>query len=322
MSNQISEEETLAFLIDHDNYLIFTHNSADADTIGSAIALTVALRRRGKQAYAFNREGVPARLQFLHPEECFVDTLPDDLSAYTLTSVDVASPKMLSDGDETLRFALSIDHHEINGLSCDRLYLHSDYPAAGEAIYGLIRKMGVGMDKRIAEALYCAISSDSGGFRYSSTRPETMYAAAEMMKTGIDFARLNRLLFENKTPVQIAVEKLGYEKLEFHFGGKFVLVAVTEEELNAIGATDTDTEVLHQIPRMISGAYVSAVIKPKGTIMKCSMRSNEEINVAEIAKQFSGGGHFHAAGFSKEGASVEEFRALVLDAVRKALEQS
>lgn len=320
MSNRINESEAIAFLKGHDNFLIFTHNSPDADTIGSAIALVASLRALGKTAVAFNREGVPERLAFLEAKEYFRAELPCDLSPFTLVSVDVASPKMLSDGDETLTFALSIDHHEINSISCDNLYLHADYPAAGEIVYELIKGLGVGIDQTVAGALYAAISSDSGGFRYDSTRPETMYAAAELMRAGIDFAKINRLLFDSKSPAQIAVEKLAYEKLEFHFGGKFVLVAVTQEDLDRIGAEDSDTEVLNQIPRTVAGALVSAVIKPKGTLMKCSMRSNEMISVAEIAAQFSGGGHYHAAGFSKEGATVEEFRRLVIDAVGKKLE--
>lgn len=320
MSNRINKSETVAFLEEHDNYLIFTHNSPDADTVGSAIALVSALRQKGKTAIAFNREGIPARLAFMEPQAFFRAELPEELSPFTLVSVDVASPKMLSDGDETLCFALSIDHHEINSISCEKLYVRADYPAAGEIVYELVSEMGVLFDRTIAGALYAAISSDSGGFRFDSTRPETMLAAAELMKTGIDFARINRMLFDSKTPAQIAIEKLAYEKLEYHFGGKFVLVAVTQEELDAIHAVDSDTEVLNQIPRMVAGALVSAVIKPKGNIMKCSLRSNEMISVAEIAAQFSGGGHYHAAGFSKEGATVEEFRALVLDVVGKKLE--
>ena len=319
MSNRINESEAVAFLSEHDNFLIFTHNSPDADTVGSAIALVASLRKKGKTAIAFNREGIPARLAFLEPQAFFLAKLPADLSPYTLVSVDVASPKMLSDGDETLCFALSIDHHEINSIGCELLYLHDDYPAAGEIVYELIKAMGGTFDKEIAVALYAAISSDSGGFRYDSTRPATLRAAAELMDTGIDFARINRLLFDSKSQTQIAVEKLAYEKLEYFFGGKFALVAVTEEELSAIGATDSDTEVLNQIPRMVKGVEISAVIKPKGKIMKCSLRSNEMISVSEIAAEFQGGGHYHAAGFSKEGATVEEFKEMLLTAVGKRL---
>lgn len=318
MSIRIPESEAVRFLKEHDNFLIFTHNSPDADTIGSAIALVIALRSMGKTASAFNREGVPERLSFLHPEAYFVKELPET-DCCTLLSVDVASPKMLSLPESAFTFALSIDHHEVNTIGCERLYLCDSYPAAGEIVYELLHALGIAITAETALPLYAAISSDSGGFRYQATRPETMRAAAELIATGIDFARINRLLFENKTPSQIAVEKLGYEKLELHFGGRFALVAVTDEELAKANATEGDTECLNQIPRQIAGVELSAVIKPKGEFIKCSLRSNEEINVAALAQTWNGGGHFHAAGFSVKNSTAEDVKAMLLREAERVL---
>lgn len=318
MSMRIHESEAAAFFTERDNFFIFTHNSPDADTVGSAIALVIALRGMGKRAAAFNREGVPERLAFLHPERYFVTELPDSGEA-TLVSVDVASPKMLSMPEAAYTFALSIDHHEVNTIGCERLYLQDRYVAAGEIIYELLHAMGVAITAETALPLYAAISSDSGGFRYQATRPETMRAAAELIATGIDFARINRLLFENKSQTQIAVERLGYEKLTLHFGGRFALVTVTDGELKNVNAADGDTEVLNQIPRQIAGVQASAVIKPKGEWIKCSLRSNEDINVAALAKAWNGGGHYHAAGFSMKNVTAEQVEKLLLGEIEGLL---
>ena len=319
MNKRVNEGEAIAFLGTHDNYIIFTHNSPDGDTVGSAIALVIALRHMGKTAWAYSREGVPERLSFLCPETYFVSSLPEKLTGYTLVSVDVASPKMLSFPEAEYIFDLSIDHHQVNTVYCERLYLCDNYIAAGEIVYELVGKMGTPMTAELALPLYTAISSDSGGFRYQATRPETMYAAGKLMATGIDFARINRLLFENKTPTQITMEALAYQKLEYFFGGRFALVTVTEEEMNAIGASDGDTEVLNQIPRQVSGVQASAVIKPKGEWIKCSLRSNEDIDVAALAKVWNGGGHYHAAGFSMKNATVEQVKNLLLGEVEGLL---
>lgn len=318
MSKRINEAEAVAFLREQDRFLIFTHNSPDADTVGSAVALVLCLRRLGKKAYAFNCEGIPGRLAFLCPSGIFLNELPC-IADRTLISVDVAASSMLSGGCEALTFALSIDHHESNSVACERLYLQERYPAAGEIVYELIRALGVGIDEIMAIALYAAISSDSGGFRFSYTRPDTMRAAAELMETGIDFARINRLLFESRTPSQIAVEKLGYEKLELHFGGRFAMIAVTADELSAANANEADTECLNQLPRQIAGVELSAVVKPKRDTVKVSLRSNEEINVSELAASFGGGGHFHAAGFSCSDCTVGEVRERLLRAVKDVL---
>lgn len=322
MSIRINTSEAAAFLRERDRFLVFTHNSPDADTIGSACALVRALRRLGKQADAFNREGVPARLAFLQPETVFLPELPA-LEGRTLVSVDVASPRMLSEPEASFPFALSIDHHEISTLPSERTYLEDQFPAAGEMIFVLLKELGVPFDTEIATALYAAISSDSGGFRFSSTRPDTMRHAAELMETGIDFARINRLLFETKQPAEVAVERLGYERLELHFGGRFALVAVTKEDLSATGASDQDCEALKHLPRQIAGVQASAVIRQKetpiGVEIRCSLRSNEEINVAALASEFGGGGHFHASGFSVYGGTVEEVKQALLEKIERIL---
>lgn len=323
MGRKINEAEAVAFLKEHDRFLIFTHNSPDADTVGSAAALVLCLRRLGKHAYAFNREGIPSHLAFLCPPDVFLNGLPDKdgctLVSDTLVSVDVASPSVLASEDGELTFALSIDHHESNSVCCDLLYLQDRYPAAGEIVYELIRALGVEPDQTMAVALYAAISSDSGGFRFSSTRPATMRVAAKLMETGIDFARINRLLFESRTPSQIAAERLGYEKLEMHFGGRFAMIAVTADELAKANAQETDTECLNQLPRQIAGVALSAVIKPKNGTVKVSLRSNEDINVSELAAKFGGGGHFHAAGFACPDCTVEAVRERLLCAVEAVL---
>lgn len=318
MSIQIPVSEAAAFFRERDRFLIFTHNSPDADTVGSACALVHALRKLGKQADAFNREGVPARLAFLQPENVFLPELPA-LEGRTLVSVDVASPRMLSEPEASFCFALSIDHHEISTLPAERTYLEDQFPAAGEMIFLLLKELGVSFDTEIATALYASISSDSGGFRYASTRPDTMRHVAELMETGIDFARINRLLFETKQPAEVAIERLGYERLELHFGGRFALVAVTKEDLSATGASDQDCEALKHLPRQIAGVQASAVIRPNGTEIKCSLRSNEEINVAALAAEFGGGGHFHASGFSVYGGTVEEVKQALLTKIEEFL---
>lgn len=64
---------------------------------------------------------------------------------------------------------------------------------------------------------------------------------------------------------------------------------------------------------------LSAVIKPKGEFIKCSLRSNEEINVAALAQKWNGGGHFHAAGFSVKNSTAEEVKAVLLREIGKVL---
>lgn len=314
-------KKAAAFFKKRNNFLIVSHASPDADTIGSAAALVKGLRSLGKKADAICDEAIPKKLAFLDAECCFVETEPAGTETYI--SVDTASASMLGGlaGKYTVErvFDLSIDHHMVNSIPCERRLLHIDYSSCGEIIFELLIEMGVKMTKSIATSLYGAMSSDSGGFRFSSTRGETMRYAAVLMETGIDFAKINRLLFETKTPSQIALERFAYNSIELFLGGRLAIIAFKKDDLSTVNAEESDIDSINQIPRQISGVEVSAIIRPKGDKVKVSLRSNDYFNVAAFASElFGGGGHHHAAGCSFEG-DVDEVKRIIVEALEGKL---
>lgn len=316
----ISEQEAVRFFAERDRFFIYTHQLPDGDTLGSGTALTLGLRKLGKTAYAFNRSGVPAKLAFLCGEDVFWPSdkaLPD---GFVPVSVDIASSKMLAEEDQQT-FALSIDHHAVCTVPCEKLYLKADYPAAGEIVYELLCVLGVPpTDIPSAKALYAAISSDSGGFRYEATRPSTLRAAANLLETGIDFADISRRLFEQKTPERVALEACAYSRLERFYGGAFAWIWLTKEDFESARATDTDGDGLNDIPRQLAGVEISAVIRPRGNGYSCSFRSNGKVDVATLAQSLGGGGHLRASGFTLDPSTLDEMKKTVLEAVGTVLE--
>lgn len=311
----ISINKAAAFLKGCDGYLIYTHASPDGDTVGSAVALALILRKMGKKANIFSVDGIPNKLSFMPTDGLFIENEPDDLTAYTLVSVDVAGPRMLGSAKNNT-FSLSIDHHKVNTIDCEKLLVMSDRIACGEIIFLLMDELKIDIDADIASSLYGAISSDSGGFRYDSTKPETHVMAARCLETGIDFAEINRMLFECKTKSQVNLIKAAYNNLELIRDGKFALVAICPEEVAKCGATEMDFDCINSIPREIGGVLASAVIRQKADGVKVSMRSNVNIDVAELAKSFGGGGHYHAAGFTYSGSFDE-----AVEIVRKSFSE-
>ncbi|MBO4366387.1 MAG: DHH family phosphoesterase [Clostridia bacterium] len=322
-AHPISEEEAVRFFLERDRFFVYTHQSPDGDTLGSAAALVLGLRQLGKTAYAWNRDGVPDKLSFLNAGDPFWPNgkpLPD---GFVPVSVDVASQKMLAEEDRQT-FALSIDHHTVCTVMCERLYRKETYPAAGEIVYELLNALHVriGSEERdIAAALYAAISSDSGGFRYESTRPSTLRMAAALLETGIDCAQINRKLFECKPLSRVRLEGIAYTKVERFEDGKFAWVCLTKADFEAADATDEDADGLNDIPRQLAGVEISAVLRPKGNGYKCSFRSNGKADVAALALSLGGGGHKRASSFSRDPFTLAEMKALVLDAVRKCLRE-
>ncbi|MBQ3231147.1 MAG: DHH family phosphoesterase [Clostridia bacterium] len=294
---EISVKQAAAFLLGCDGYLIYTHASPDGDTVGSATALAKALRALGKRAFVFSVDGVPEKLSFMYDPALFIENEPESLDAFVPISVDVAGPKTLGKA-KNKRFELSIDHHKTNDIDTKRLLVMSERIACGEIIFILLKELGVSVDRDIATSLYAAISSDSGGFRYSATTADTHRIAAELLETGIDFAEINRRLFECKTPAQVALTRVAYRNLELLNGNRFAMVGISPEEVLECGADENDFDCINQIPREINGVAASAVIRMKNDSIKVSLRSNADIDVAELAKRYGGGGHFHAAGFN------------------------
>lgn len=310
--NSIGYPEAAAFLAERDGFVIFTHANPDGDTVGSAVALVRMLRSLGKKAVAVCADPLPEKLAFLDKGDIFTSTLPENIE--TAVSVDVASATVLGRfSDKCGEFELSIDHHRVNTLPCKRLLVKPDYISNGEIIYELAVYMGIRLDYYIAEALYTAVCSDSGGFRYSNTRPETYEYAAEFLRMGIDFAEINRKLFEQKGASQIALEREAYNSLSVHYGGMLAIVAIDAEAALSCGATDSDFDSVNQIPRQLKGVEVSAVIRPKNGEAKVSLRSNTYYDVSAFAKNHGGGGHVHAAGYQFNGSVKDAAESLIKD---------
>ncbi len=305
----VNLKEAAAFLSGCDGCLIYSHASPDGDTIGSALALAEILRSMGKRAYVYCSDGIPEKLSFLPYEGILVD---EELEGLTPISVDVASEKLLGN-TKTRHFELSVDHHKVNSVPCNRLLCMDDRIACGEIIFMLAEELGAVITKSIATSLYAALCSDSGGFKYEATKPETYIMAAKCIEAGADFAEINRLLFESKTPAQVALIKTAYNNLELLCGGQYAIVAISPEEVESCKASENDFDCINSIPREIAGVKASAVIRKKGGCIKVSLRSNDDTDVALLASRFGGGGHIHAAGFSLDcpfGEAVEAVRKL------------
>jgi phosphoesterase RecJ-like protein len=225
---------------------------------------------------------------------------------------------------EDNRIDIVIDHHVSNTGYGKYNYVNADAAASGEIIYALAVKLGVPLTPELALPLYCAISDDTGGFRYPNTTPNTMRIAASLMDTGIDFARLCRLMYHTKNAEQLAAERMAYNALKLYCGDKAAFISISNELKKTYGLEKSELEGISNLPKDVAGAEVGVVMKeisadPEGRPrFKISLRSNEYINVSDIAARFGGGGHFHAAGCRITGSEDEAIAALT-DAIDEVL---
>ena len=304
-------------LLGADDIVIFTHFRPDFDTIGSAKALEYALRKLGKRASFVCSDELSERFSLI------CDELKTEIPSYARTAVcvDMATDAMLGKYREEYKdkILISIDHHAMDAPYAQYTFCRPKASATGELIFDLCRVMGVKQDKTLAKYLYCAISSDSGCFKFGNTTAKTHLIAAELLRQGIDAAYLNRMIHDHKTARLLALEALALKSLSFHCEGKLAVMAVTEDMCAQTGADVTDIDALVQLPRTIDGVEVGITLKQIGPDnFKVSVRSNDYFDATKLAGAFGGGGHIRASGFCMEG-DVKTVKAAVVSKTEELL---
>ena len=292
----ITLKETAGILLGHDDYLILMHKSPDGDTIGSAYALCLALRKLGKRADTLCGDEIPPMYGY------FTDKAPNEgFEPKFIISTDVASTTLLSGKAEEYKdnIDLCIDHHASNTGFAAVGYVDGKASSCAEIIKYLLDEMELEYDKDIADAIFTGICTDTGCFKYSSVSPSTHRTAAELMEQGVDSTFICHLMFDCKSKSRILLEKMVLDTLEFHSNGRLAIIEVTKEMMDKSGAKECDTDGIPSMPTQIQGVKIGVTMKEKpGGEYRFSVRTNEGIDASAICAEFGGGGHHGAAGCS------------------------
>ena len=295
MGTQVSIADAALALQAADDILIITHRRPDGDTTGCAGALCLALRAIGKTAYVLPNPEITARYAPLLAS-CHCPT------AYTprfIVTTDIASCTLFPDNATIYENSidLAIDHHRSNPLFGKQNVIDAHAGACGEIIYELLCAMHITLSLPIAQALYVSVSTDTGCFRYSNTTPHTHAVAAACLSAGVDGGEYNRMLFETKSRPRFDMERILFEKMEFHAAGKVALATLYRADIDRTGATMDDLDSIAALPRQIEGVEIGLTLTENsdGTC-KISVRTTKEVDAAALCTKVGGGGHLRAAG--------------------------
>ncbi len=305
-------------------FLITSHRNPDGDAVGSAVGLSRALASIGKSGVVWLRDPVPSA----YAELPGVDRVrhgpepPSGLPESFDGAIVLECPQLDRSGLEEALSGLevvNIDHHLGNTRYGKVNWVDTAAPALGEMILHLARKLRATIDGDTAAALYLALVTDTGGFRFANANERAFEAAAELARLDAQPDRVARWLYESRS--EGAVRLLGelLRTLELHHAGRAATAVLTREMFARAGAGAADAEGLIDYPRSIGGVEIVAVVREleDGT-SKVSLRSRGPISVEAIARRHGGGGHKNAAGYSA-GESVEETRAKVVGQLAEAL---
>ena len=196
---------------------------------------------------------------------------------------------------------LCIDHHVSNICFAQDNYVVPDASSTSELVYNLIDKDKI--TKEIAEALYLGIVHDTGVFQYSSTSPETMRIAGELMKTGFNFSKIIDESFYQKTYVQNQVMGRVLAESIILLDGKCIIGYLKKKDMDFYGVEGKDLDGIVSQLRLTEGVEVAMFLYELETqSFKVSLRSNGKVDVSKIAVYFGGGGHMRAAGCDLQGS--------------------
>ena len=209
---------------------------------------------------------------------------------------------------------LAIDHHGTNSGYARESLIRSDRAACGEIVYDVLLGMGVEISGQIAEALYVAISTDTGCFRYSNVTANTLRVAASLLDAGVDAYSVNRKMFELKRFARLKLEAYLTETMRFYADGKIGVCLIPADIRERLGLTEDDVDDISGFARMIEGVELAAMLRQMPGSTKLSLRSGKIYDSGAICKTLGGGGHFSAAGASLHPDPAEAERQL-LDAV-------
>ncbi len=314
---KLTARETAERLLEIERPLIVMHARPDGDTVGCGVALSLIFKALGKSPVYACADELPERFSFI-TKSAQRAALSDNYFEYDAAAIDVASPAQLGSLSGKIKAALMIDHHAIGEPFTDN-YIIPEASSAAEVLLTVAEEL-IKMDKLemtadIASALYTAISSDTGGFVFSNTKPETLRRAAYLMEFGIDHAKINHALFYSKSREQILAEGFVASKIKTDENGAVAYAAISMAEREALGVRPEHLETAIDIIRSLSGVRIAFIVKETDGGFRASLRSTGE-DVSAIAALFSGGGHIRAAGCTVKAESADDAAKILLDAIK------
>ncbi len=315
----------------HGKLALLVHARPDGDCIGSAYATAVLLSAVGCHAHVVCADPLPARLRFIAENagletDITLDGIPEDFAPGNVTAValDIAASAQLGHLEGKYHIALSFDHHARSTPFCDR-YLSADASATGEIVWRIARewiRMGYidSIPDRVAPAIYAAISSDTGCFRYSNVTPATHRTAAQLIALIPSHSDIDRLLFETKTPGRLAAEKAALDLLSFAAGGKIAVCSISLDQISSHNLASEDLDALIDIARSVAGVEVAFSIREETqSSYRVSARSNSNADVSSLCAHFGGGGHIKAAGCTVNADSIEKAKEIILERAERLI---
>src|SRR5918996_4084351 len=249
----------------HDRFLITTHENPDGDSLGSTLAMKLALEQLGKDVvmYLSGETPLPQEYMFM-PLDGIRRSLPDDAAERVVVALDCANARRIGPDPSMLERAplvIDIDHHHDNTRFGDINVIVPSASSTGEVLRDLFRELDVELTPEIAEALYIALVTDTGRFQYANTTPKALRLAAELVEAGADLHRIFQGVYESVQFAKLKLLARALERAQVYEGGAVVVSYLLRNDFTEVGAAEPYSEGIIDYLRAVEGAIVSVLIR-------------------------------------------------------------
>ncbi len=303
-----------------DSFLISSHINPDGDCIGSQLAVYWYIRSLGKKVSIHNYDPVPRKLQFL-TNSGVISTATPVPQADVLVVLDASNPDRLGwDVDiGNYKASVNIDHHRDNKRFADVNIVDSSASATAQILYQFFEENKITYPPHVAESLYTALMTDTGGFRFSNTNGNVLRISASLADRGADCADIYQRTYASHSPQGLLLRAKIWSTLTFYFDNKVCSMEMPMSLVDRLGATNSESEGMADNTIAAEGIEVGMMIKYSDAEVHFSLRSNGTVDVGRIARGVAGGGgHTSAAGCTLH-MPVDEAKAHMLEIIRREL---
>jgi phosphoesterase RecJ-like protein len=311
--------------------LLTAHQRPDGDCLGSELAMRQILLALGKEVRIVNPHPIPPNLMFLDKTGCIkhleqlteTDRIWID-HADLMFALDTSSWIQLGDMASVFETfhakKLVLDHH-VKGDDIDaERFIDPDAEATGMLVVRAADALNVPLTQEIAEAVFVAIATDTGWFRFSCVNAETYRTATRLIEAGVVPAKFYQKLYEQESIGRIRLIGRTLAQIEPHFNGKLMFVQIMLNDFNIAGALSSDSEDIINMALQVKNSQMAVLLSElKDGSFKISFRSRCAIDCSLLAARFAGGGHKQAAGASSN-LPYEQIKQSILQAIEKAFE--
>jgi phosphoesterase RecJ-like protein len=325
------QEGVLAELRAADKLLLTTHENPDGDALGSLLAMHWILEQLGKQSVMYmSPDEFPLPWEYrLWTFDGIAGAPPPDVAERTIVFLDCGNiDRMPVDflQEDGLRI-LNIDHHHDNTRFGTVNLVAPEASCTAEIVYRLAKELGAEITPPIADALYTGLVTDTGKFMYENTSPEAHRMAAELIEAGVKPHEVHRRLYEDLPFRRLLLLQRALASVDRYDDGAITIAHLVKDDYAATGAAEQDSEGVVDHMRAVEGTRVAVLVREQLSedregMRKVSLRATDRsVDVSRIAREFGGGGHPQAAGFSTPlpfAELVERLRALVREQLQPA----